>query len=378
MWLYLLIFVFVLFFYFETTNKPKNNAILASIMILLAFFVGISDMLGGYDRYIYAEIFDLIADMKGDYRKNGAFDFFWGEYGWTYLNIFFSHFTRNRYIFILIITLLTYSLLFISFKRYFKNYALGLLFFLGLWFFFSFTYLRQVLGASIAWLSIPYILKRDLKRFLLIIFVAYTIHNSAIVLIPLYFIPIKIFKKQTVIYLLIVAMILGLSGLPSGIFDAYASISDATMMRTGHNKLSETQGARFAYFAEVVIFMFFILKNYHKFANNKKTILLLNMSLAFCYILLLFIRSDNGGRMSWYFMIGLFSTLTTICNMKGNYQYKSMLIAISFALYIRLILSWGSLLFPYKTFFTNGFREVDYIHREYEYDSNYDKDKFYR
>ena len=40
-------------------------------MLSLALFVGMSDMLGGYDRYIYGELFDNIADItksKGTYK----------------------------------------------------------------------------------------------------------------------------------------------------------------------------------------------------------------------------------------------------------------------------------------------------------------------
>jgi len=33
---------------------------------------------------------------------------------------------------------------------------------------------------------------------------------------------------------------------------------------------------------------------------------------------------------------------------------------------------------PYKTFFTNGHREGDYIYNIYEYDPQYDVDKFYK
>jgi len=51
---------------------------------------------------------------------------------------------------------------------------------------------------------------------------------------------------------------------------------------------------------------------------------------------------------------------------------------VSFVLFLRILTSWGVLLYPYKTFFTNGHRENDYIFERYEYDYNYDKDKFYK
>ena len=76
-------------------------------MFFLALFVGLSDMFGGYDRYIYAEVFDSIADVtdsRGSYLLNQCFDFFPSEKGYTLLNIIISFFTENRYIFIFVFT----------------------------------------------------------------------------------------------------------------------------------------------------------------------------------------------------------------------------------------------------------------------------------
>ena len=102
------------------------------------------------------------------------------------------------------------------------------------------------------------------------------------------------------------------------------------------------------------------------------------MAFIFCAILLLFIRSENGGRLAWYYMIGCITTITSVCHLKNNAQNKLTTLLIAIFLYVRIISEWGLLLYPYKTFFTNGFRENDKVHAIYEYDSNYDKDKFYR
>ena len=54
------------------------------------------------------------------------------------------------------------------------------------------------------------------------------------------------------------------------------------------------------------------------------------------------------------------------------------LIVVCFFLFVRILVAWGIQLYPYKTFFTNGHREGDFIYEKYEYDQNYDKDKFYK
>ena len=45
-------------------SRRGNVAMLGVICVGLALFVGMSDMLGGYDRYIYAALFDDAADNR--------------------------------------------------------------------------------------------------------------------------------------------------------------------------------------------------------------------------------------------------------------------------------------------------------------------------
>lgn len=159
MWLYLIVFLIPTIWYYASLNSSQHNNVLglSVFMCILALFVGFSDMFGGYDRYIYGEIFDNIADIttiKGNYSDSFLYNFYSSEIGYTFLNVIISFFTENRYIFILIVTLIIYTLLFVSIKKYTVNYPLATILFLGLWFFFTFTYLRQVLGATIVWLGV--------------------------------------------------------------------------------------------------------------------------------------------------------------------------------------------------------------------------------
>ena len=106
-----------------------------------------------------------------------------------------------------------------------------------------------------------------------------------------------------------------------------------------------------------------------------------NAALIFCGILLFFVKSENGGRMSWFYMIGIISTLTYIATWELRVTKSAIVIIIvCFFLYVRVYNSWQIYhnLYPYKTFFTNGYREGDYSWKNYEYDHNYDIDKFYR
>ena len=135
MWLYLIVFFIPVVWYYSFLNNSRQNIIFLSLFLcFLSFFVGLSDMFGGYDRYIYGEIFDNIADIttiKGDYSKSLYFNFYSSEIGYSLLNVLISFITENRYIFILIVTLIIYILLFISLRRYTDNYPLAVILFLG-------------------------------------------------------------------------------------------------------------------------------------------------------------------------------------------------------------------------------------------------------
>lgn len=389
MWLYLIIFFIPLFVFFykkkKVYGKPAEGfensvTFLFLVFMSLMIFVGISDMLGGYDRYIYGELFDVTADdikSGGNILLSSVFTEFPTELGYDFLNVLIALLTENRYIFILIVTAIIYTLTFISFKRYMTNYPFAVILFLALIFFFMFTYLRQVLAVSIAWLSIKYIVDRKFWKFLLIIVIACLFHNSAIILFPFYFLPIRKYRMGNILLVMLLCLILGITGITSTLYDAYGGVSGSIERSAEY---TEDAGFRIAYMVEAAFFLYFILSNYRRIPSNDKVRLVLcNMALAFCGILLFFIKSENGGRLSWFYMIGLISTLTYLLTSRRKVNFKAVsLLVVGLFLYVRILVLWGVLLYPYKTFFTNGSRGGDFIYDHYEYDHGYDRDKFYK
>ena len=66
MLLYYIIFLIAVATYYSSvgygSRTDNQRYALVAMFAFLAFFVGLADMLGGYDRYIYAELFDGTAD----------------------------------------------------------------------------------------------------------------------------------------------------------------------------------------------------------------------------------------------------------------------------------------------------------------------------
>jgi hypothetical protein len=380
--LYLFIYFTSVVIFFYTLPLKHNNQVQFATWFLvgLGIFIGLSDMLGGYDRYIYAEIFDHMADETssgGNPFLSSGFTYFSGEFGYGTINALMTYVTSNRYIFIFSCTMIIYFLLIVSLRKYTENMPFAVIAFLGLWVFFTFTYLRQVLGCTIVWLSIQYIYKRDFKHFLLVWFIGYSFHNSAMVFLPMYFIPIKKYSQNNVIAVMVMALIFGLSPIPQSLFEMYGEMDTDRASAT----YSIDTGFRYAYLIESVFFLYVILSNYKTISKRPKDIVLLNMALVFCAILLIFVRSENGGRLSWHYMLGLICTISTICvRHKIITRFGVVFIFLCLFLYLRVYNGWQSYmnLYPYKTFLTNGHREGDPVYQQYEYDENYDLDKFYR
>lgn len=384
MWLYLIIFFIpVIWFYITIDDDAQSKKMLGIYIMGLGLFVALADMLGGYDRYIYGEVFDqmsLVTRAGGDVTQTTGYQLYHTEWLFLAFNQLMSFVTINRYIFIFTLTLIIYTLLFFSIKQYCDDYPFAVILFLGLWFFFTFTYLRQVTAATIGWLAIRYAIERKPIPFFAIVLLAYGFHNSAIVLAPLYFVPQKKFSQAFVLIGLVACLAIGMSNILGGLMGAADAFTDAARIEQNINTLEEGT-FRFAYFIEAVFFISLILWQYDLFnEESPRQITLMNMAIIFCALLLLFVRSENGGRMAWHYMIGIIASITYIAKESEFTVIRSGIIIMCLFLFLRIYNSWQIFnnLYPYKTFLTNGYRSPDYTHEWYEYDSNYDRDKFYK
>lgn len=378
--IYILLFfipVFLYFYYNKKQQVPYKPFII--FFVALALFVGLGDMLGGYDRYIYGDLFDNLADgLKVGISTSSSrlFIAYHSEFGYVGLNWLIAHITNNRYIFIFCYTICMYAIIIECFKKYAKNYYLASILFMALVFFFSFTYLRQMFAAAIIGLSIKYIIERKFLRFCVILLVAFSFHNSAIIFFPMYFIANKKYSKSKILIIMFICFIVGITGITSSFYNFYDELS----IRESHDDYALQQSTRIAYILEAGLFLCYLILTHRDLTSAKKNIVLYNIALGFCAILLLFIRSENGGRLSWYFVYGLIFSLTQLATTSYGRKIKMglQLAIISFLLFFRILTSWGVFVYPYKTFLTNGHRKNDYIFNKYEYDGGYDRDKFYR
>lgn len=378
--IYIILFLIpaILYFYYKD-NKQASYKPFLFFFISLAVFVGLGDMLGGYDRYIYGDLFDNLADQLKigiPITSSSIYQAYNTEFGYIGLNWAIAHITSNRYIFIFLYTICMYAIILHSFRRYAKNYPLASILFMALVFYFSFTYLRQMFAAAIVGLSIKYIIERKFLKYCIVVVAAFSFHNSAIIFFPIYFIADRKYSKARILLLMSACFIIGVTGITSSIYNLFDDIST----RAAHADYAVQEDARIAYILEAGFFLFFLIKSYSHLPDTKQSIVLYNIALAFCAILLLFIRSENGGRLSWYFVYGLIFSLTQLLTTKNGkrHHFDLYIISVSLFLFLRITVEWSFNMCPYKTFLTPGHTAEEWIYERYEYDLKYDMDKFYR
>ena len=105
---YIILFVITaILAWLNTGNTKVSKPFFFTFCLCIGLFVGLSDMLGGYDRYIYCEVFEIMHEniTKGIFINEQFLSFFGKEPVYGLINDCIAFFTPNRYIFILVYTL---------------------------------------------------------------------------------------------------------------------------------------------------------------------------------------------------------------------------------------------------------------------------------
>ena len=159
----------------------------------------------------------------------------------------------------------------------------------------------------------------------------------------------------------------------------FAGDAMGTSSRT-NEYANDMQGFQIWYVIEAIVFMFIVFRNYSTIKKSPKELTFLNMTIAFCGILVAFMRFGQGGRFGWFYFIGIIYMFSTfVSNAFQERWLKYLIHSLCFVLFLRILSSWAFNLTPYKTFLTNGYPSGEfYIYEENEYDYGYTDNKFYR
>lgn len=198
---YLLVLSFVIF-WINLEQKAINRKSFWLPLLILSLFAGIRSYHVGSDSINYASNFIYHLDIYNfEFRPNV-------ELGYQLLSYFILYLTYN-YFWLFFITALIVVYCYLSIiKKYSINYSLSVFFFitLGTYTFF-FNGLRQGLAMAIFVLATPYLLERKFIPYLFICVLASMFHNTALFLIPFYFL---IGLKIRLIYKILISFIISM------------------------------------------------------------------------------------------------------------------------------------------------------------------------
>lgn len=153
---------------------------------------------------------------------------------------------------------------------------------------------RQTIAISLILLGVPFIIKRNFIKFLLIAIAAYSFHNSALFALPLYFCCIKkLDNKKRAMALLLIPIL-------------YASKSSIlnyglSLMYTDYSAYTEEQGS---YATLFLYFAFWILYTLTKKSDNNHVLNFFEVAAIIGIIIQLFVPLEpNIFRLAFYYQI---------------------------------------------------------------------------
>lgn len=351
---YILIFILAVIA-FLSENKFFNT-LLILFMILMS---GFRDMIGGFDVYIYSEVYEV---LKGEQLylyhsfEKGFLSFYWILQKISY---------SREFMLFSIATIYTSGMCFLL-KKLSPIFTISLFIFFGKFFLFSFTYLRQELAVLIACSSLFFLLSNSKSKIILTfltILLASTFHKSALIFLLIPIISNRNFSELQ--YLLFALLVLTISISPIGNL-TISSLAEQSGDEKLLNYAKEEQNVNFLYLIEGSIISFLIIKYKKLFVTEYEKLIINGV---FLYIIVTFISIINASflRLTWFFYIFIMIFIPTIC-IKTNLSktIKPALIIYFGFLYFRLLLIYGpGEYYPYKSIFQDFDRHGHWEFMEY-------------
>ncbi|VTU07522.1 Uncharacterised protein [Actinobacillus porcinus] len=156
----------------------------------------------GADYLMYEDMFHSIYTY-GSYESVKSI-----EVGFLYLIELISILSNNTIIYFGIIALVILFFYYHGILSISKSVPLSIfLFFITGTFFDTFNGLRQYIAASIIFWSFKYIIKEDIRKYLLSIFLAFLFHYTAIVALPIYWIVRKKYSSKLILTVILFFML---------------------------------------------------------------------------------------------------------------------------------------------------------------------------
>ncbi|MGQ2117394.1 EpsG family protein [Ornithobacterium rhinotracheale] len=355
---YLLIFALAIIVYIS--NPFKNKKLVYFFLACLMLITGLRDMIGGYDVYIYAEVYEVL-------RGKSLFLYSAFEKGFLGYYYLLQQISGKREFLFFASAIIMYGLHFFVIKKNTENISISLFVYFCKFFIYSFVYLRQGLAMAVIWLSISMIINRKYIYALLVMGLAFTLHRSSIIFLPFIFVANHKFNNYQL--LLGGFIILFLSFTPLGDLLKESTIESAGVEKAS-GYINNDSGVNIFYLIEALTLFILGLSFRNYFYQTKKGIAIFNGFTLYVFFTLATLTNASFLRLTWYYFIFLVLAVPYMYNAIKEVKFRNffkLCIGIYFgAVFIRLLLLWdGGDLMPYKTIFQDFDRNGRFEFMEY-------------
>lgn len=194
-------------------GKPnKYFALLA--MTTLVLVSGLRNNVG--DTYFYMHSYEHFPVKWSEIDFNG-------DFGFNILQMLLQQFTNNPQILLFTTALFTNVLIVSTLYQHSRLFEISLYVYITLGYYLtSMNGIRQYLAAAILFAATRFIIECDWKRYFLVVIFAATIHQTALIMIPIYYIVrLRAWSKMTFVLLMgAVVIIIGFNEFMSILFTA--------------------------------------------------------------------------------------------------------------------------------------------------------------
>ncbi|MGV4438325.1 EpsG family protein [Ornithobacterium rhinotracheale] len=355
---YLFIFTLAVIAYFS--NPLKNKNFIYFFLFCMTLITGFRDMIGGYDVYIYAEVFEVL-------RNEQLFAYGSFEKGFLVYYYILQKINGSREFLFIFSAALIYGLHFYVIKKNTENIGMSLFVYFCKFFIYSFVYLRQGLAMGVIWLSISLIINKKYFYALLFVAIAFSIHRSSIIFLPYLFVANRKFNNYQLILGAILVLFISFTPIGSALQD---NIAQSSNLENVSGYTQEASSVNIFYLIEASVLFFLGLNFRSYFYETKKGIAIFNGFALYVFFTLATLTNSNFLRLTWYYFIFLVLAVPYIYNAIKDVNLKNFFkLAVCLylsAIFLRLLIIWdGGDLIPYKAFFQDFERNGRFEFMEY-------------
>ena len=328
----LIIIITILWLLIKLLNfKNGDKLFLKLAFLLLILFAALRSENVGTDLKNYKNFYELV----NYFSLAKLLTLF--EPGYALYSFVLFTISKGSFQFLLIVTsILTLIGPYYFIKENSNNYFLSVIVYICLSFYiFTFSGLRQSIALSILLLSLRFVKDKKFYRYILLVFLAFCFHKSAIIFLPAYFLNKIEFKNKQFPFLLILGFVVFIS--------RYFIVSKLTMFFYDNYATLNNMGGGYQLLTIfIVIFMLLTMFKKRVLESNENNNLWYNMFYVGILIQIIATVEGNANRAACYYTLPLILLIPYFVNTFQLKQRKMVSFIIYTAMIVLFVLSLNS------------------------------------